>query len=178
MKTIYKIKHHVDNAIGIFLGVVLLVMALLVCASIVFRVMNRGIAWVDELVRVGVIWTTFFGAYVAISKNKEIRVDILVNRFSARTQNLLKILTDLIVLFFLVVFIRESFVYVSNFSNYKLPITELPQGVMYSIFPIGSCMMGLHYVLSLISSIKGLIKGGPSVQGPSDPACKQVKEGV
>ena len=67
MAFVKNIKKKLDDAIGIILGLVLMVMALLIVVSIIGRIAKGSIAWVEELVKVGVVWTTFLGSYVALA---------------------------------------------------------------------------------------------------------------
>ena len=157
MRVIMKIKGFIDKALGYFVGSILLMMAIVITVTVINRYIGGSMAWIDELVRAGVVWTTFLGSYVAITKYKDIRVDIFVRKMAPKTQAVCMILSDLIVLAFLVVFVSLAFSYVIQFAHYKLPMTGMTRGLLYSVFPIGGCMMLLHYILSLITKISHLI---------------------
>lgn len=154
METIVKVKSKIDNFIGYFVGLILLVMGIAIFSSVIGRLVNAQMAWIDELVRSGVVWTTFLGAYAAIAKNEDIRVDILTRKMPPKVRLFFEVLSDLLVLVFLFFFIQLSFAYVQQFAEYKLPMTGMTRGLLYSVFPIGSVFMGIHYVLSLIIKIR------------------------
>lgn len=157
MGVILKVKGFIDKALGYFVGGILLIMAIMITVAVIDRYIGGSMAWMDELVRAGVVWTTFLGAYVAITKHKDIRVEIFVSKMSYKTRVVCIILSDLIVLAFLVVFVSLSFSYVIQFAHYKLPMTGMTRGLLYSVFPFGGSMMLLHYILSLITKISHLI---------------------
>lgn len=157
MEVILKVKGFIDKALGYLVGGILLVMAIIITVTVIDRYIGGSMAWVDEIVRAGVVWTTFLGSYVAIIKYKDIRVDFFVSKMPPKAQVVCMMLSDLIVLAFLVVFVSLSFSYVKQFANYKLPMTGMTRGFLYSVFPIGGCMMLLHYILSFITKISHLI---------------------
>lgn len=156
MASIIKIKTKLDDAIGYFVGGILLVMAFLIALSVGDRLLKGSIAWVEEIVRSGVVWTTFLGSYVAIAKNKDIKVDIVIRKLPPKAQTVCTILSELLVLVFLYVFVQLSFVYVKQFAGYTLPMTGMTRGLLYSVFPIGSVLMAIHYVLSIIIKLREL----------------------
>lgn len=157
MEAILKVKDFIDKALGYLVGGILLIMAIVITVAVIDRYIGGSMAWTDELVRAGVVWTTFLGSYVAITKYKDIRVEIFVNKMPPKTQGVCMILSDLIILAFLVVFVSLAFPYVIQFAKYKLPMTGMTRGFLYSVFPLGGCMMLLHYILSLIIKISHLI---------------------
>lgn len=165
MKLILKIKSALDQAIGYFVGFILLIMALTITFAVIDRYIGGSIAWVEELVRAGVVWTTFLGSYVAITRNKDIRVDMFVKKFPPLLQDLSKIISDILVLMFLVVFVPLAFSYTAQFASYKLPMTGMTRGVLYAVFPFGGIMMAIHYVLSVILSLQSIVKRHKDKEG-------------
>lgn len=165
MRVILKVKGFIDMALGYLVGGILLIMAIVITVAVIDRYIGGSMAWTDELVRAGVVWATFLGSYVAITKYKDIRVEIFVSKTSPKTQAVCMILSDLIVLAFLVVFVPLAFSYVIQFANYKLPMTGMTRGFLYLAFPIGGCMMLLHYTLSLIMKIGHLISVSSKLTG-------------
>jgi len=60
-----------------FLAGLLLVMILLSCLQILLRLFfDSGLIWIDPLLRHLVVWGGFFGAVLAVSRNKHISLDI------------------------------------------------------------------------------------------------------
>ncbi len=158
MAFIKNIKRKFDDAIGIILGLVLMIMALLIVVSIIGRIAKGSIAWVEELVKVGVVWTTFLGSYVALAKNKDIRVDMLVKRLSPKPRLIVQIISDLFVLFFIATFTYFSVGYAAQFSSYRMPMTGLKNGLVYYVFPLGGGLMTIHYLLALVERVHHLFK--------------------
>ena len=81
--TFAKIKGYVDEAITIYLGAIMFAMAIIVFSQVIARyVFNHAIPWPEEVVRAGVVWTTFLGSYAALVRKKEIRFNVLVKKIS------------------------------------------------------------------------------------------------
>jgi TRAP-type C4-dicarboxylate transport system permease small subunit len=156
METILKVKAKLDDIIGYFVGLILLVMAIAIVASVSGRLVNAQIAWVSELVRAGVVWTTFLGAYVAIAKKKDIRVEIITSKLPPKIKLVVDLIADGFVLIFLYFFVQLSFLYVQQFASYKMPMTGMTRGLLYSVFPAGSVLMMIHYLLGVFIKIKAL----------------------
>lgn len=156
MEVILKVKTKLDDIIGYFVGLILLAMAIAIFASVFGRLVNAQLAWVTELVRAGVVWTTFLGAYVAIAKNRDIRVEILTKKMPPKMKMVVDLIADIFVLIFLYFFVQLSFVYVQQFANYKMPMTGMTRGLLYFVFPAGSVLMLIHYVLGLFIKLKTL----------------------
>lgn len=161
MTLIFKIKDKIDSALGYFTGLILFTMAVLIIASVLSRILGGSLGWTTEVVRAGVVWTTFLGSYVAIARNKDIKVDMFVTRMPLKTQVIFGFLSDALILFFLYFFTLVSFIFMDKFKTYTLPMTGISRGVLYSVFPIGSVMMSLHYILNVIYRIISLKNNDP-----------------
>jgi len=113
---------------------------------------------VEELVRAGVVWTTFLGAYVAITQKKDIKVDLVVKKMPPKMRDISQIISYICILIFLAVFTPLSFSYVKQFASYTLPMTGMTRGMLYAVFPFGACLMVIHYVLSFITKVGEMMK--------------------
>ena len=160
MGAILKIKAIIDSFLGYFTGGILMIMAIIITYTVIDRFLGGSGAWVEEIVRAGVVWTTFLGSYVAIATGKDIRVEIFTDRMPKGAKQVCVFVSEIIVIIFLVLFVQLSFAYVAQFAGYKLPMTGMSRGLLYSVFPFGGCMMLLHYVLSLIVRIEKLVNQG------------------
>ena len=133
-----RIKKIIDNAFMVYLGLIMFSMAAVVFMQVIARyVFMNAFSWPGEMVRVGVVWTTFLGSYVAIVKKKEIRFGVLVNKLSEKWRLILGVAGELIAIFFLVVVVWQGWLFVVKFAKYKLPMTGLSRAVIYIVFPLG-----------------------------------------
>jgi TRAP-type C4-dicarboxylate transport system permease small subunit len=157
-RTFVKIKGYVDEAITIYLGVIMFAMAIIVFTQVVARyVFNNAIPWPEEVVRAGVVWTTFLGSYAALVRKKEIRFNVLLKKISGRSKYILSLFGDVLTFGFLVVVLWQGILFVEKFAQYKLPMTNASRAVVYVVFPIGAFFMLIHISLSIRNDIQALM---------------------
>lgn len=157
MSLILQIKSRIDKLLGLLCGYMLLVSAFIIIFSIVSRIFGKNAAWVEEYVRFAVIWTAFLGAYVATSYGEDIKVGMFDNFMSPKVKTITGIFIEIVVSIFLVLFFPLSVQYVIRFAPYKLAMTGIPLWLHYLCFPVGSFMMLLHSILTLIKHVSDLI---------------------
>jgi TRAP-type C4-dicarboxylate transport system permease small subunit len=103
---------------------VLLVLAMLgaVFFGVVFRSLNRPLAWTDELGQYLLVWTGFVGWIIAGNRGSHIRVTVLVNRLRGRARQAAEIATHLLVAMLGVVLLTRSFGLIGR--NLLEPVAE------------------------------------------------------
>ena len=154
-----RIKKIIDNAFMVYLGLIMFSMAAVVFMQVIARyIFMNAFSWPGEMVRVGVVWTTFLGSYIAIVKKKEIRFGALVNKLSEKWRLILGVVGEVIAIFFLVVVVWQGWIFVVKFAKYKLPMTGFSRAIIYSVFPLGGFFMLVHAVITLVDLMKKLIK--------------------
>jgi TRAP-type C4-dicarboxylate transport system permease small subunit len=90
---------------------VLLMLAMLgaVFSGVVFRFVNRPLAWTDELGQYLLVWTGFVGWIIAGNRGSHIRVTALLNRLQGRGRLAAEIAIQLLVAIFGIVLLTRSF---------------------------------------------------------------------
>jgi len=70
----------------VFVCVLLFSMIFLSFGQVIFRnVFQSGFMWIDELLRIEVLWVTFVGAALATEYKQHIKIDILTNLLQSET---------------------------------------------------------------------------------------------
>jgi len=159
MNTFIRLKKYVDDGLTFWLGFLMFSMAIIVFLQVVARyVFNQAFSWPEEVVRAGVVWTTFLGSYAAVVKNKEIKFDVLVHKFTEKVGLALGIVGEALTSVFLIVVVYQGWLFVNKFASYKLPMTGWSRAVVYIVFPLGGLLMLIQSVLFLMQRIKKFIE--------------------
>lgn len=111
----------------------------------------RGLSWTDEVLRYLNIWVVFLGASVAIKNGNHLSVDFFIKKFfSARTVNIIRRLTLIIILICLSVLIGASTKKFLGSLNVVIQAAPISIAVFYLAVPVGCLLMFLDYLLILI----------------------------
>ena len=141
------------------LSIVLLAMIILAAAQIVMRnVLDTGLSWGDEALRLMVLWIAMLGAVAATHERRHIVIDILSRMLSAH----LKIWAALIVDSFSAgvagVLAWHSAVFVIDSKEYgDLLLNDLPAWPFQIILPFGFAIIAYRYVIWSVRHLRDLV---------------------
>jgi TRAP-type C4-dicarboxylate transport system permease small subunit len=139
----------IDRLIAWVLAANLGCMTLLVFASVLFRyVLNRPLAWSEELASLLFAWLTFVGAYVGFRTRSHIRIDTLTIFLPPVVRRVVRICVDLCVLALLAIFMWQGFRLTVTTWSLEFPAMEISRGYLYASLPIGACLMVLAILLT------------------------------
>lgn len=153
LKKVIKIYDDIElYAISIGLVTIVGVLFIQVVARFVF---DEGLTWSEELARVLFIWVSWLGISLGQKKGEHIKVTMIVDRFTGKSQRNLLILTDLLTLTILVFFIYQGFwvsyqIYSAGVNTSAL---GLPRWIIYFAMPFSCTMMGLRIIHELTCRI-------------------------
>ena len=138
-----------DRLVGWTLAANLGVMTSLVFVSVLFRyVLNRPLAWTEELASLLFAWLTFVGAYVGFRTRSHIRIDTLTILLPPSVRRTIRACVDLCVLALLAIFIWQGFALTVTTWSLEFPAMEISRGYLYASLPIGACLMVLGILLT------------------------------
>jgi TRAP-type C4-dicarboxylate transport system permease small subunit len=124
-------------------------MTCLVFVSVLFRyVLNRPLAWTEELASLCFAWLTFVGAYVGFRTRSHIRIDTLTIFLPSAVRRMILNLVDLCVLALLAVFIWQGFSLTMITWSLEFPAMEISRGYLYVSLPVGACLMVMAILLA------------------------------
>jgi len=126
--------------------------------------------WTEELSRYIFVFVSFLGASLAIRKGETIEVTFIVNRFSHKIQNIIKIVNSIFMIFFSYFMIKYGFelIIFQLETHQTTPAISMPMAIPYSAVPIGFTLIVIRSLQKLFKDIKGstikegLIAGGVS----------------
>jgi TRAP-type transport system small permease protein len=124
-------------------------MTSVVFVSVFFRyVLNRPLAWTEELASLLFAWLTFVGAYVGFRTRSHIRIDTLMTLLPPPVRRMIRNFVDLCVLVLLALFIYQGFTLTRTTWSLEFPALEISRGYLYVSLPIGACLMVLAILLA------------------------------
>lgn len=146
-----QMKRILDQGIDFILAMILATMTVVVFIQVFFRyVLNAPLSWPEETARMLVVWLSFIGGYMAMREKKHIGFNLLVKKLPQQTQVVVGIIAKVLVIVFLLVVIKEGFLFARKFLAIKMPYTEVSVGwVVYSVFPLSGILMLLQSVIDL-----------------------------
>lgn len=117
-------------------------------------VLTVTIPWTEDGARLILIVITFLGTAVALRDNEHIAITFLFKRIPTKYKNYVNIFINLIILFFLIFFIKGSLEMTS--MNWVLPIVSFPKlkiGYIYIILPISAFLMVYFLIIKILNDI-------------------------
>jgi len=130
---------------------------LLLIITVLLQVFSRyaltvTIPWTEDGARLILIFVTFLGAAVALRDNEHIAITFLFKKIPTKYKNYVSIFFNLIILFFLIFFIKGSLE--MTFMNWILPVVSFPKlkiGYVYLILPISAFLMVYFLILKIVN---------------------------
>jgi TRAP-type C4-dicarboxylate transport system permease small subunit len=139
---------------GLEIGVLtfqIALMLLLASAQVVLRFFGAGQAWIDVLVRHLVLWTAFFGAVLATSRGRHIRIDALGRLLKGRPARWTRAGLDLLTAWisWRLFSAALSFVQMTKEFDDRLPDLDWPLYLVQLVMPLGFALIAFHALLDI-----------------------------
>lgn len=164
----------VENSLTVLIVTIMVLMAF-------FQVMLRnlfstGILWGDIFLRHLVLWVGFIGASLATREEKHINIDILTRLTSPKTQQYLRIFTDLVTMGVCIVLAKAGYTFLTYEIEAGTVLFEnIPSWIFQMIIPIGFALIAFRYFLKVAGRILDLVEGKQN-EIPSPPLSEQQQE--
>lgn len=124
-------------------------------------VFHWSLDWSDEISVYAIVWSTFFGISSLIKKDEHVRVDLVIQRLTPRSQNVLHFYHSLLALAFLCVMTWGGWLMVSKVAASGMTSEshlKFPLYYPYLIMPFGSALLALRMIERLVA-LGRLLKG-------------------
>lgn len=146
-----------DRILFVIIGLLLAVMVVDVTIQVFFRyVIQDPPTWTEELARYLFEWTTFIAMAVAFGRGAHIVVDALMTAVPGPVKRMLLILSNCLVLGFLLVLVWQGVGMVQMTSNTTSTALELNMGVVYASLPTGAAIAAMYVILPLVNLVRGV----------------------
>lgn len=144
-----------DKIMRVLNVAVLVGLVILVVWQVITRyLLGQPSVWSEELASYGFAWVTMLGAAYVFGLRDHMNVDVLVVNLSVKTQKLLAIFSEVLILIFAVTIliyggIQNTLLTIEQLSS-SLPIT---MGYWYSIVPISGVFIVVYNILNIYDII-------------------------
>lgn len=153
---IYSIVKIIEENLVIIL---LAIMVSNVAIGVFYRyILNNSLSWTEELARYLMVWFAYIGMAMAFRDESHVNVSFLVNYFPLIYQHIIKIVSYLLVLFFLITLFTQS---LSVFRIVKIqtsPSVQIPMIYPYLSVTFGALLMAIEVVYIIFKNICAVIK--------------------
>jgi TRAP-type transport system small permease protein len=139
-----KISAFLENLLNIILASALAIMVVLVFGNVILRYFfNSGITWSEEMSRYLFVWLTFLGAIGAYQNKEHLGVDMVVKRLSKRMKKIVLVISDLLILFVLLLILDGSWKMTILNLHSVTPAVGMPLSLIYGTGILVSVSMGM-----------------------------------
>lgn len=155
MKKILKVLD--DHIEEIFLLPTFTFSVALLFIQVIFRyVFNNSITWSEELARYLFIWQIWIGISYCVKNGSHIRITLLKDLLSDKTNRILEIIVIIIWFGFGCFIIYQGHQVVLRIASFgqKSPAMQMPMQYAYMAIPVGATLMNIRLVQNLIKLLK------------------------
>jgi len=125
--------------------------------QVLFRyLLRQPLFWSEELPRYLLIWMCFLAAALAQKHDAHINITLCLAPLSTRTRQVLKILTDVVILVFLWILIYSGGLVTSITAHHRSTALQLPMGLVYAALPVGAILMSIYLFLQIADGVRRL----------------------
>lgn len=132
---------------------------IIMCLSSFAQVVNRflfhkSFIWTDEIVLFSMVWVTFFGSALAVSRNSHTRIDFFVSLFTDKIKGCILAFSDLLCAIFCIILAYVSFpVFQKNLHIYSSGL-HLPNAISYFAVIMGCIIMVIYFTMHAVFGVK------------------------
>ncbi len=120
-------------------------------------VLSNSLTWTHELDILLMIWAVWLGAAIGIHRKAHLRISILSDRLSERTQKIILFVLDVLTLVFLVILGWKGIAVIESVEGTVLTSMDLPRGFVVSAAPVGAAFMILFFLPILFEDLRSLL---------------------
>lgn len=149
----YDLVRKVDNFFGM---AAMAFIILLACANVFMRyVVGRPWGWVEEVTVFTFVWLTMLGASAVVHVEGHCSIDVLVRKCAPKTQRVVSILADSVVLITLVLLIYYGIQLTIKGQTKLTPILGIPYSYVDASIPVSCSFMLMYYGRMFWNSLRG-----------------------
>ncbi len=115
-------------------------------------IVGRPLFWTEELARFALIWMTFLGSAVLLMRSDgHIRFDLLQNLCDTRTNALLGVICNIVIVAMLVVILAGSILMIQTSTRHFSPALSIPMPYVYAVIPVSA-------LIGIAASLRNLVR--------------------
>lgn len=139
--------------------VIVVIVGIIMTACLTWGVFTRFILkdpaiFTEEIARFCLIWLAFIGSSIAMKRKDLTSFRVLVDRLPLRGQKMMEIIGTLLLMTYLVIFIKSGNDAIGIFERQKASVTKVPLIYPAMGLYIGACVMMVHALPQLLVQVK------------------------
>ena len=134
-----QLKWFFNNIEVILVVILILVMMVFLFLQVLFRyIFNAPLAWTEEMSMFCLVSLCYFGASMAITYRRHMRVTMLTNCFSPKVRHIFEIFANLVFLLFAVIIVSQNFLLTERIFKFGqlTAATRIPKWIPYTGIPV------------------------------------------
>ena len=161
LKKLNSIFYFISKKLGAFvLGTLVVVITIAVIAR---YFLGQQFTWTEELCTFLFIWFSFLGATLATYEKRHVSVDFLVTKLPKQVNNVVKLLSNILILAFFVLLVVGAFILFPTMQHVSVAL-RIPKYCYYFPIALSSVMMFCMYLADTIEFVKEWMNEGKEVQ--------------
>lgn len=150
------LKFILQNLEDLVASAFLIVTTILVIINIIMRyILNSGLVWSEEVATGCFVWSVFIGAVAVFKHRGHVGVDLLVKRFPAALQKVVRLLTDLILVVLNGYMAYLSVLYIQTSYTKMTPVLGVSSAYISTSVLIAFVLMTVYAVKFVIGDLCG-----------------------
>lgn len=164
-----KVYNLINNVMEKLCAILMIVMCLSSFAQVVNRfVFHKSFIWTDEIVLYSMVWVTFFGSALAVTRDSHTRIDFFVSLFSPKIRGCILAFSDFLCAVFCVILAWFSVpVFQKNLYIYSSGL-HLPNAIYYFAVIAGCVIMVIYFMIRAVHGVKVALNPQPTPQKEGD----------
>ncbi len=156
------------TAENVALVVLFSTMMLLAVGQIVLReFFDTGIIWIEELVKLIVLWLAMVGSIAATRDDRHIRIDALAHILSDRAKAVVRIVVDLFAAGVCGVLAWYTYQYLKLEMEWGMSVlVDTPAWVAHIIVPIAFALVCYRFFILVLLGLYQMTRGEPLLEKP------------
>ncbi|MGI5966133.1 MULTISPECIES: TRAP transporter small permease [Anaerotruncus] len=152
-----KISDIIYKISGYFVELALMAIVVLVFLQVISRyVFQFSIDWAQELTVYLLIWMVFMGCSMGMRDNQVVSLTLVTDQLPRIAQELLKIVVNLLLIFFFVVCTIGNVEIIQFAMNRISPVLKIKMGYISAAFSVSAVIMSYNCLLAIGDTVKGL----------------------
>ncbi|HBT46288.1 MAG TPA: TRAP transporter small permease [Peptococcaceae bacterium] len=137
-------------------GSLLLLATGILFVNVILRYFGRSTTWAEEAIRYIIVWITFVGGSICARQGDHVGIEVFTSFAPANIQRGLKTVAELTSIVFLSCLTYYGWMAMQTVivTNQRSPAMLIPMWIVYLALPLGSALMALRYVHSLINCFR------------------------
>ncbi len=143
-------------------------MMLLAVGQIVLReVFDTGIIWIEELIKLIVLWLAMVGSIAATRDDRHIRIDALAHLLSDRAKSVVRIIVDLFAAGVCGVLAWHTYNYLKLEIEWGMSVLiDTPAWIAHIIVPIAFVLVCYRFLVLVLFRLFEMVRGEPLLEKP------------